>query len=154
MKHTKGTAPQNSKDAKQGDTSSKNPGNSLSEILPGISYIPVVGVHTTLLLFNGFFLPRTTFLQDVTGIQIDPAQYSSLDRPQHPFLEALTNNPLSTLIYICCGVAVLQAWWAGYVRDWWCLTLIDGSQNEKRLEKAMIDRQKIKVCFTQLHVFW
>ncbi|KAF9452115.1 hypothetical protein P691DRAFT_661617 [Macrolepiota fuliginosa MF-IS2] len=118
--------------------------SSLIEIFPGNSYIPVVGVHTTLLLFSGLFLPRTTFLKDIAGVQIDPAQSSSLDRPQHSFLEPLTINPLSTLVYVCLGAAVLQGWWAGYMRDWWSLSILEGSESEKRLEKAITDRQKIK----------
>jgi hypothetical protein len=82
-------------------------------------------------------------------VKVDPAQLSSLDRPQHSFLEPLTLNPLATIAYICLGATVLQTWWAGYVRDWWSLSIVDGSgsENEKRLEKAIIDRQKIKVCF-------
>ncbi len=115
------------------------------EIFPGNSYIPVVGVHTTLLLFSGLFLPRTTFLQDINYVQTDSPQMSSADHPQHPFLDLLTLNPLATLIYICLGAAVLQSWWAGYVRDWWSLSIVEGSENEKRLEKAVIDRQKIRV---------
>lgn len=117
---------------------------SLVEVLPGNSYIPIVGVHTTLLLFNALFLPRTTFLQDIAGLRVDPAQLSSLDRPQHPFLEPLTLNPLTTIVYICLGAAVLQTWWAGYVRDWLSLMTIKGSENEKRLEKAIVNRQKTK----------
>ncbi|KXN83813.1 Phosphatidylinositol-glycan biosynthesis class F protein [Leucoagaricus sp. SymC.cos] len=114
------------------------------EILPGNWYIPVVGVHTTLLLFSGLFLPRTTFLQDVTGVRVDPAQLSSLDRPQHPFLEPLTLNPLTTIIYICSGAAVLQTWWAGYIRNWWSHNNIDDSENEQRLEKTLVDRHKVQ----------
>ncbi|KAJ3565995.1 hypothetical protein NP233_g7286 [Leucocoprinus birnbaumii] len=114
------------------------------EVLPGNSYIPVVGVHATLLLFNALFLPRTTFMQDLTGVRVDPSQLSSLDRPQHPFLEPLTLNPLTTIAYVCLGAAALQTWWAGYMREWWSLTVIAGSENEKRIEKAMVDGQKIR----------
>jgi phosphatidylinositol glycan class F len=125
---------------------------SAKDLLPGISYIPTVGVHTTLLAFNALFLPRTTLLQDITRIEIDPAQLSSLDHPQHPFLDALTKSPLSTLVYICFGTAVLQSWWAGYVRDWWAQTVLYGPETERRLDKAMIDRQKVKVRLT--HPFY
>lgn len=148
MRKTKGITNTSPKAQKDNHASPMGPGPSLVEILPGNSYIPVVGVHTTLLLFSGLFLPRTTFLRDIAGVQIDPTQHSSLDRPQHPFLEPLTSSPLSTLVYICVGATVLQGWWAGYVRDWWSLSVIEGSENEKRLEKAIIDRQKIEVRFT------
>ena len=118
--------------------------SSPGEVFPGNSYIPVVGVHVTLLTFNALFLPRTTFLQELTNIPIDLAQLSSLDRPQHPFLDPLTLSPLTTTLYICFGAAILQSWWAGYIREWWSLILVDGSENEQ-LEKVLLDRQKIKV---------
>jgi len=119
------------------------------EVLPGNSYIPVVGVHATLLAFNALFLPRTTFLQELTGISVNPAQLSSLDHPQHPFLEPLTLNPLTTTLYICFGAAILQSWWAGYIREWWSLVLVDRSSNEQ-LEKAFANQQKIKVCIYEI----
>jgi len=132
------------------DPSTKRPSPSLQkEVLPGNSYIPVVGVHATLLAFNALFLPRTTFLQELTGISVNSAQLSSLDRPRHPFLEPLTLNPLTTTLYICFGAAILQSWWAGYIREWWSLVLADGSKNEQ-LEKAFANRQKIKVCVYEI----
>ncbi|KAL9709201.1 Glycosylphosphatidylinositol (GPI) anchor assembly protein [Leucoagaricus gongylophorus] len=121
--------------------------SSPGEVFPGNSYIPVVGVHVTLLTFNALFLPRTTFLQELTNIPIDLAQLSSLDRPQHPFLDPLTLSPLTTTLYICFGAAILQSWWAGYIREWWSLILVDGSENEQ-LEKVLLDRQKIKAFTT------
>jgi len=124
------------------DPSTKRPAPSLQkEILPGYSYIPVVGVHATLLAFNALFLPRTTFLQELTGVSVNSAQLSSLDRPQHPFLEPLTLNPLMTTLYICFGAAILQSWWS--------LVLADGSKNEQ-LEKAFANRRKIKVCVYEI----
>lgn len=145
MKNSKIAAQTKQKSAKDNIVLPEPAWPSLVEILPGDSYIPVVGVHTTLLLFSGLFLPRTTFLQDITYVQADLEQISSTDHPQHPFLEALTLNPLATLVYICLGAAVLQSWWAGYVRDWWSLSIVEGSENEKRLQKAIIDRQKLRV---------
>jgi phosphatidylinositol glycan class F len=138
------------KDPKPGDTSHSVKEHSRVDLLPAISYIPTVGVHTTLLVFNALFLPRTTFLQDITRIEIDPAQLSSLDHPQHPFLDPLTKSPLSTLVYICFGTAVLQSWWAGYVRNWWARTVVYGSDSQRRLDKAMIGRQKVKVRPTRI----
>ncbi|XP_006455119.1 hypothetical protein AGABI2DRAFT_180310 [Agaricus bisporus var. bisporus H97] len=138
------TTRKKSKVSKQGDTSHAGSENSQVDLLPGNSYIPSVGVHTTLLVFNAFFLPRTTLLQDITRIEIDPAQLSSLDHPQHPFLDPLTKSPLSTLVYICFGTAVLQSWWAGFVHNWRASTVVYGSDNQKRIERAMIDRQKAK----------
>lgn len=143
------SSPRNFSEAKDNIAPAQNLSSSTAQSLPGNSYIPTVGVHTTLLIFNGLFLPRTTFLQDVTGVKVDPAQLSSLDRPQHSFLEPLTLNPSATIVYICIGAAVLQSWWAGYIRDWWSLIQIEGSENEKRIEQAIAKRQKVKVRVTE-----
>jgi len=82
---------------------------------PFAQYTSVVGVHIILLLFTTLFLPRTTFL--LTDAQ--PTQTSSRDRPQHPFLEPLTTNPLLTVTYICAGASTLQLWWCSWIRKWW-----------------------------------
>ncbi|KAG6830836.1 hypothetical protein H0H92_014488 [Tricholoma furcatifolium] len=74
------------------------PTGSVTATAPGFplaQYSSIVGVHTTLLTFTALFLPRTTNLFPVT------TPLTSQDRPQHPFLEALT------------------AWWGGWLRGWW-----------------------------------
>ncbi|KAF8064923.1 GPI biosynthesis protein family Pig-F-domain-containing protein [Lyophyllum atratum] len=110
---------------------------------PFARYTSVVGVHTTLLTFTALFLPRTTFLFEFTKPSIDPELQTSRDRPQHPFLEDLTVSPVSTLLCICAGVFLLQGWWGGWMRDWWIEYALEGSDDEKKLDKVLAERQKI-----------
>jgi len=113
---------------------------------PFARYTSVVGVHTTLLVFTALFLPRTNlFLTKSTATQM-----TSRDRPQHPFLQALTVNPLSTMMCVCFGTAVLQAWWGGWMRNWAIEFALVGSDDEKKLEKAGSDAHK----FTVLKMAW
>jgi len=112
---------------------------------PFAQYTSIVGVHTTLLTFTALFLPRTTFLLEFTTPSTDEAFITSKDRPQHPFLEALTLSPISTLLCICLGVLVLQAWWGGWVRNWAIDYTLVGSNDEKRLNKALAQKQRVKV---------
>ncbi|KAJ6519195.1 GPI biosynthesis protein family Pig-F-domain-containing protein [Mycena sanguinolenta] len=105
---------------------------------PFASYTAVVGVHTTLLIFSTLFLPRTP---DVYGLDflkphVDPTQLTSQDRPQHPFLAALTRSPVATLAWVCAGAAVLQGWWGGWVREWWIEWALRGVGLERRMEKT------------------
>lgn len=107
---------------------------------PLARYTSLVGVHTSLLLFTGLFLPRTSlsaFLQsfitgtytptptfdhvspfDSTSGQPQTGQVRSADRPEHPFLTAITRDPATTLGWLCAGVAVLQVWWAAWLKTW------------------------------------
>ncbi|TFK32408.1 GPI biosynthesis protein family Pig-F-domain-containing protein [Crucibulum laeve] len=110
--------------------------------LPMSSYISVVGVHTTLLTFTALFLPRNSFLAGLTWLEWDPSQLTSRDRPQHPFLEALTMSPTSTLACICLGSIVVQGWWAGWIRDCWLRSVMEGNEDEQKLDKALVDRKK------------
>ncbi|KDR76870.1 hypothetical protein GALMADRAFT_155582 [Galerina marginata CBS 339.88] len=116
-----------------------------SQSLSMTSYISVVGVHTTLWSFVALYFPRAQFLGGLTGSEWDKTQISSRDRPQHPFLEALTVNPTSTLLYICIGAVVLQSWWAGWIRDWWLRLGVRGTEDERRTEIAFLDRQKLSI---------
>ncbi|KAG5635370.1 hypothetical protein H0H81_011517 [Sphagnurus paluster] len=102
---------------------------------PFARYTSIVGVHTTLLSFTALFLPRTTLLLDLAP---SPTA-TSLDRPQHPFLEALTARPALTLACLCTGAALLQSWWAGWVRSWGAQYAMRGSDDERRLETAALD---------------
>ena len=115
------------------------------ELLSMPGYFSVVGVHTTLWVFVAFYLPRTTFLVDLAGLERGESQVSSRDRPQHPFLTPLTASPASTLLYICIGGIILQSWWAEWMRDWWLQLGLKGTEEENRTEKAFYDRQKLTV---------
>ncbi|KAF8153303.1 GPI biosynthesis protein family Pig-F-domain-containing protein [Crassisporium funariophilum] len=113
-------------------------------------YISMVGVHTTLWAFAALYLPRTTFVGELIKAGLDQTQSSSLDRPQHAFLEALTMNPVWTLGCICVGAVVLQSFWAGLMRAWWLELSIRGTGEERLEEKAFHDRQK----FTAFRNAW
>ncbi|KAF9001192.1 GPI biosynthesis protein family Pig-F-domain-containing protein [Cyathus striatus] len=112
--------------------------------LPVTLYIPLVGVHATLLGFTALFLPRTTFLRELIRPEWDTTQLTSRDRPQHPFLEALTMSPVSTLACMCAGVIVLQGWWAGWIRDLWLTSVVAGNKAERKMEKVLMNDRKLK----------
>ncbi|KAH9474549.1 Phosphatidylinositol-glycan biosynthesis class F protein [Psilocybe cubensis] len=114
--------------------------------MPMTSYISKVGVHTTLWMFVALYLPRTKFfLGELVDLEWGEQNQVSLDQPQHPFLDALTVNPASTLIYICLGAAILQMMWAGTMRDWWLKLGVRGSEDERRTEIALLNRQKFTI---------
>jgi len=111
---------------------------------PFARYCSIVGVHATLLLFTATFLPRTTLLFELTKPVIDLQKVTSKDRPQDPFLDALTLSPIVTVSSICAGVAVLQGWWGGWVRNW-CLDFrLGGTDESKRIEKAKLNASKLR----------
>lgn len=72
-------------------------------------------------------------------------QLSSRDRPQHPFLAPLTLNPTWTLACICVGASIVQSWWAGQIRHWWLDLSIQGTDEEKRMQRAFYDKKKLMV---------
>ncbi|KAG6865095.1 hypothetical protein C0991_005150 [Blastosporella zonata] len=109
---------------------------------PFARYTSVVGVHTTLLTFTALFLPRTTFLLELTTPVMDQELRSSRDRPQHPFLEDLTISPVSTLFCLCAGVCVLQGWWGGWMRNWWIEYALKGSDEQKKSDKKAADKYR------------
>lgn len=115
------------------------------EFFPYARYTSIVGVNTSLLVFVGLFLPRSTTFFDMAKSTIPPIQATSRDRPQHPFLEPLTANPVATLVYICLGVTVLQAWWSGWVRYWWIDHSLKGARDDKKMQKQDIDKRKLAV---------
>jgi phosphatidylinositol glycan class F len=121
-----------------------------TDSIPINSYIAVVGVHTSLWTFTALYLPRTTFANGLKNTEWDQ-QLSSRDRPQHPFLVALTQNPTWTLTWICLGAGLVQSWWAGRVRRWWLDLSIQGTQEEKRLQRAILDRKKLTVRLHTIH---
>lgn len=87
----------------------------LPNSLPLLQYTSLLGTQTLLLLFTALFLPRTTVLVLPSVL---PSQKTSLDRPQHPFIEPLTTSPAWTLAWICLGTGVVISWWAGWVKVW------------------------------------
>ena len=136
--------------------STKSPpktGSIVTSTIPMASYISVVGVHTTLWAFAGLYLPRTAFLTELIKPEWDPTQLTSQDRPQHPFLEALTLNPTYTLACICLGAAILQTWWAGWLRKWWLDLGLRGTDSERSAERAQYDRHQLTVSVFQLHKY-
>lgn len=120
-------------------------GSEITDFFPFARYTSVVGVHTTLLAFTALFLPRTTFLFELTKPSPDSAFITSRDKPQHPFLEALTLSPASTLASICLGVVMLQGWWGGWVRNWWVDYALRGTHDEKKLDRLLVERQRGRV---------
>jgi len=85
--------------------------------LPLFSYATTVGIHSSLLLFTAFFLPRTSlviFNSTSNFPFLQPA--SSLDRPQPEFLEALTASPPLTVAWLCAGVLLISFSWGGRAR--------------------------------------
>ncbi|KAJ7241699.1 GPI biosynthesis protein family Pig-F-domain-containing protein [Mycena haematopus] len=114
----------------------------MSPPTPFAEYTAVVGVHTSLLLFATLFLPRTAHLPFLTGPHVDPARLTSRDRPQHPFLDALTLHPTATLAWLCLGAAVLQGWWAGWVRGWAIESVLRSTGVERRVDRARVGERK------------
>jgi GPI ethanolamine phosphate transferase 2/3 subunit F len=78
----------------------------------------IAAIHSMLLLFNLFFIPRSPTLLEATSSMLKPAFISSRDRPQHPFLDDLTANPFLTTLLICAGAIVIEIWWGGWLRHW------------------------------------
>ncbi len=108
---------------------------------PFARYTSIVGVHTSLLAFVALFFPRMF-------IDADMEQSSSKDRPQHPFLVALTTSPTITVSSMILGVVVLQAWWGGWIRDWLIDYSLNGSDDARRLDKTKINERKTSVSDT------
>ena len=115
-----------------------HPSRAKPGVFPLAQYTSVVGVHCMLLTFTALFLPRTPSILS----NVERVSTNSRDRPQHPFLEPMTRDPLSTLLCICVGTAILQAWWAGWVRGWYLGLSSSGSDNRKRSE---MKRRKVIV---------
>jgi len=59
----------------------------------------------------------------------------------------LTLNPTWTLACICVGASIVQSWWAGKIRHWWLDLSIQGTDEEKRMQKAFHDSKKLMTFF-------
>ncbi|KAL5513248.1 GPI11 [Sanghuangporus vaninii] len=101
---------------------------------PLLHFTSLLGVHTILLLFVALYLPRSTFLFSPI-----PPQASSRDKPQHPFLRALTADPSLTLLWLCLGTAAVQASWASRVKAEVdnARILLFGEDEEARVKRAL-----------------
>jgi GPI ethanolamine phosphate transferase 2/3 subunit F len=106
------------------------------DVFPFASYVSVVGVHMTLLVFVAFFLARVPH---------------ALLRSSPPS-GGLTRNPALTLAWICAGSVPLQGWWAGWVRKWWIQIYTKGTDGEKRLGRNERDKGKISVSHTYISI--
>ncbi|ORY31309.1 GPI biosynthesis protein family Pig-F-domain-containing protein [Naematelia encephala] len=69
-----------------------------------------------LLIGSLLFLPRSSrwFAND----SIVKIRASSLDRPEHPFLAPLTNDPLRTMSWYILGELVIMMWWGQHLLVW------------------------------------
>jgi len=92
------------------------------------NYVSFVGIHMTLLVSATLFLPRLS--QTVLWASSPPS----------PFLQGLSSDPVSTLTWLCVGTAVLQTWWAEWMRRWWIESLVVGT--EKRRQRKRTDKSK------------
>lgn len=118
--------------------------------LPFSQYTSATAVHTTLLGFAAFFLPRTAILWQ-------PTKQTSTDKPQHEFLNALTASPASTVAWLCLGVALIQVWWGGWVRRWYIASVLQSSnsadasgsaserEGDQRIRRVKLQQQRFKV---------
>jgi hypothetical protein len=112
--------------------------------LPFAQYTSATAVHTTLLVFTVLFLPRAALLWE-------PTKHSSTDKPQHEFLDALTASPISTVAWMCIGVAFIQVSWGGWVRSWYIANVLrsEGGAGERdgdeRLRRVKLQKQRFKV---------
>ncbi|TFK68158.1 hypothetical protein BDN72DRAFT_798153 [Pluteus cervinus] len=112
---------------------------------PYARYTSIVGVHTTLLAFSALFVPRTNVLFELAKqLDWEEGQLTSRDKPQHPFLEPLTQSPVATLTCICLAVGLLQSWWASWLRGWWIDITLEGTKGEKKARKLGITRVKLE----------
>ena len=117
--------------------------------LPFPQYTSAAAVHVTLLAFTALFLPRAALLWE-------PTTHSSTDKPQHEFLDALTASPISTVAWMCLGVAFIQVWWGGWVRSWYIASVLrsegsaGGRDGDERMRRVKLQQQQFKVVFFTL----
>ena len=85
--------------------------------LPLADYLSTTSFLAFLLISNILFLPRSSsyLFQHAPP----PAQKSSADRPEHPFLTPLTSSPLGTMVWWIIGDGIVMAWWGTRLRGYW-----------------------------------
>ncbi|KAG8216237.1 GPI biosynthesis protein family Pig-F-domain-containing protein [Butyriboletus roseoflavus] len=113
---------------------------------PFAQYASVLGVHLILVGFIALYLPQTTRL-------FAPLAVRKADRPQTEFIEMLTGDPSLTLGWIFAGLALLQVWWASWVRKWSFEQTARGTEVEMKLDRVRFDslrftRFKDAIVFT------
>lgn len=88
---------------------------------PLSSYLSLHLLFSTYLLFSFILLPRSDSLigDSQSSSYGTPVQKVSTDRPEHPFLTPITNDPLKTMTWTAIGVTVTVVWWGGHLRSWW-----------------------------------
>lgn len=84
---------------------------------PFLQYTSLAGSHVVLLSFAALALPSSSKWLGFKPIPLE----SSLDRPQHPFMEPITANPTATVVTVSLGLFATIVWWSGWVRLWWAL---------------------------------
>jgi phosphatidylinositol glycan class F len=129
--------------SQQAEARSPGPTSADLESTLSLKYALAVGAHTTLLACTALFLPRAA-LPFVP--RPDESTFTSRDKPQHPFMDALTMRPLLTVVCACVGAAVLQGWWGVWLRAW-SVRLVSGSgvgakegtpESEKESEQLVV----------------
>lgn len=99
---------------------------------PYLQYASLLGTYVVLVCFAGLALPSSS---KWLGFRSLP-QLSSVDRPQHPFLNPITSNPAGTVVTVSVGIFGLTVWWAGWVRLWWA--------QEKRLTRIENHTERVQ----------
>jgi len=118
---------------------------------PFAPYTGLVGIHTSLLAFTALYLPRSS-------LYIPTALYSAyfqvpddstvLSQPQSDIsgtsvITSLTASPVQTLAWTVGGVALLQTWWGGWVRQWALRAREEGSEGERKAQRQELEKDKV-----------
>lgn len=125
---------------------------------PYAPYISATGVHVCLLVFTAFYLPRTT-LSFLTALNPFQAHTLAEDGVALDALSLLTSNPLRTVMLMCGGALLLQAWWASWLKTW-SLEMRARSAgetntseaSEQKLQRGAADSRRIQVRSSELNL--
>ncbi|EPQ50773.1 hypothetical protein GLOTRDRAFT_81862 [Gloeophyllum trabeum ATCC 11539] len=116
---------------------------------PFAAYTGLVGIHTSLLAFTALYLPRSSlyFPQSLYNAYYQVPDYvlglPKSDVAGTSVLAVLTASPVQTLAWTLGGVALLQAWWGGYVRQWALRSREEGSQGERKAQRQELEKDKV-----------
>jgi hypothetical protein len=97
--------------------------------LPLPQYLANQGVLTCLLLASALWLPQTT------RFQISPVKRTSTDRPEPPFLAAITADPAKTMLCGLAGVMTCMLWWTPTLRSWW--STHKATERQERVQETL-----------------
>ena len=103
---------------------------------PFFRYTSVVGVHTSLLAFSALILPATSPSLNIFA-QWDFS--ASKPKPERDIIQALTEDPVRTVAWMCAGAIVLQGWWATWIDKW-----ASESQAAKKADNAELAQKKLE----------